>query len=265
MIPTVGYNWQRPAVVPGVARTSEEIDTDRKVEKAITARTTADASAKTAKDTKSDANTATAKAEKAEAEAAAATISLAKAKVTRVNISLPEDKEPTAVFEEIEDHELFKANETNLATYNKVIVNQVVLGGMLLPIKIRPAREFNGVQYERHFATDVSVGPFVGYRFKFKGNNYNSFTTLGLFAGPTLIDYVSTVSQTGSPTNGVNPDNMFAFTYGIGLVHEINGFQMGIVYGSDRVSGKRVKEWPYDGDGWFSLAIGYNFLSGRVR
>lgn len=162
-------------------------------------------------------------------------------------------------------YEVYSVSEAELKAYNKVIVNQVVLGAMLLPIKIRPAREFNGIKYERHFATDISVGPFIGYRFKLQGNNYKSFTTLGIFAGPTLVNYVSTTSQTGSQANSVNPDNMFAFTYGLGLVHEINGFQFGVVYGKDRVSGKRVAEWPYDGKGWFSLAIGYNFLAGRTQ
>jgi hypothetical protein len=178
-------------------------------------------------------------------------------------IDLSDDDETTGSNYVVPNYEVYAVQESELKAYNKIIVNQVAVGTMLLPIKIRRPREFNGTKYERQFATDISIGPYVGYRFKLSGNNYNSFTTLGLFAGPTLIDYVSTTSQTGSPTNGTNPDNMFAFTYGLGLVHEINGFQIGTVLGADRVSGTRVNTWPYDGQWWFSLAIGYNFLSAR--
>ncbi len=161
-------------------------------------------------------------------------------------------------------NELFSVAEADVKPHNRILVNQIALGTMLLPIKIRRPVDHNGVRYERQFSTDISIGPYIGYRFKFKRDNYKTFTTIGLFAGPTLINYVSTVDQTGSPTNGANPDNMFAFTYGLGLVHEINGFQIGAVYGTDKVSGKRVEEWPYDGKGWFSVAIGYNFLAGRA-
>lgn len=170
---------------------------------------------------------------------------------------------PLATFREIPKNELYSVPESKLLTYNKVIVNHVALGTMLLPIKIRRPTKFNDIKYRRQFSTDISVGPYIGYRFKLRGNNYKTHTTIGLFAGPTLIDYVSSTSQSGSPLNGVNPDNMFAFTSGLGLVHEIEGFQVGVVYGADWVSGNRVDEWPYDGKGWFSLAIGYNFLAGR--
>jgi hypothetical protein len=163
----------------------------------------------------------------------------------------------------IPKEELYSVAESDLSTYNKVIISQLTFGTMLLPIKIRRSRIFNNVNYERQFSTDLSVGPYFGYRFKTQGYNYNTHTTVGLFAGPTLIDFVSSTSQTGSPSNGANPDNMFGFTCGIGLVREISPFQIGIVYGADFVSGNRVKEWPYDGKAWFSLGIGYNFLSGN--
>ena len=162
------------------------------------------------------------------------------------------------------NHELFTAEEKDIKPYQRVLTTQVAVGTMILPIKIRGPIDFNGTHYERQFSTDISIGPYIGYRFKVSGNDYKPFTTVGLFAGPTLINYVSATTQSGSPTpTSTTPDNMFAFTYGLGVVHEINGFQIGLVYGTDRVSGKRVAEWPYDGKGWFSLGIGYNFLAAR--
>lgn len=162
------------------------------------------------------------------------------------------------------NHELFAAEERDIKPYQRILTAQVAVGTMILPIKLRGPLDYNGTHYERQFSTDISIGPYIGYRFKVSGNDYKPFTTIGLFAGPTLINYTSTTSQSGSPLpTSATPDNMFAFTYGIGLVHEINGFQIGLVYGTDRVSGKRVTEWPYDGKGWFSLGIGYNFLAAR--
>jgi hypothetical protein len=162
------------------------------------------------------------------------------------------------------NHELFAAEERDIKPYQRILTAQVAVGTMILPIKLRGPIDHQGTHYERQFSTDISIGPYIGYRFKVSGNDYKPFTTIGLFAGPTLVNYVSSTSQSGSPLpTSTAPDNMFAFTYGIGLVHEINGFQIGLVYGTDRVSGKRVTEWPYDGKGWFSLGIGYNFLNAR--
>jgi len=174
------------------------------------------------------------------------------------------DSDASSTLELLDGNTVFVVKAEDLHDYNKVLVAQITFGTMILPLKWRGPRTFKDVSYERHFATDVSVGPSVGYRFKLKGNNYRTFSTIAAFAGPTLIDFVSTTNQTGSTTNA-NPENMFAFTAGIGYVHEISGFQIGVIYGADYVSGNRVKEWPYDGKGWVSFAIGYNFLSSNTR
>lgn len=157
-------------------------------------------------------------------------------------------------------NQLFSVATSDLKDYNKVWQQGLSWSTLILPIKYRPDTELNGTKYERAFTTDISIGPFFGYKFK-TGKFYDQYVKIGAFAGPSLISFPTTVT----PNNGsieqsnVTNDNLIGFSFGWGIVYQFNKLQIGIVNGKDYLGGERSKEWQYDGKNWFSFAIGYKF------
>ena len=179
-----------------------------------------------------------------------------------VYINTPKNLASASKCYPISKYQSFTVKKHEIEPYNSVIVNQVVLGAMVVPFKFRPATVSNGAGYRRQISGDLSVGAFAGYRFQSKGSLNKHFTTLGCFLGPSMVNYVNKSSQANSPNNGGYPDITVAFTAAVGLMQEINGFQVGILYGADRATGKYVADWQYDKKGWVSIGLGYNFLNG---
>jgi hypothetical protein len=159
-------------------------------------------------------------------------------------------------------NQLFKVATSELKDYNKVWQQGLSWSTLTLPIKYRPETELNGTKYERAFTTDISIGPFFGYKFK-TGKFYDQYMKIGAFAGPSLISFPTTVTPNNGSTeqNNVTNDNLIGFSFGWGIVYQFNKLQIGIINGKDYLGGERSKEWQYDGKNWFSFAIGYKFLN----
>lgn len=156
---------------------------------------------------------------------------------------------------------LYRVKNSDLKNSNRIWQQGLSISTLMLPVKYRPATELNGTYYKRAFSTDISIGPFVSYKFR-AGHNYKQFLQFGAFAGPTLIQFPSTVdSDDGQPNqSNISSDNHIGFTAGSGVVFQRDKFQIGLVYGCDWLGGERSKEWQYDGKGWWSFAIGFKFL-----
>lgn len=156
---------------------------------------------------------------------------------------------------------LYKVNATDLKSYNKIWQQGMSWSTLILPVKYRPAIDFNGTKFEKTFSTDLSIGPFLGYKFK-TGKSYNQFFEIGAFAGPTLIQFPSTVVPNNGQTNqnNITNDNLIGFTYGWGLVFQFDQLQIGLIKGVDQLGGEKSKQWQYDNKCWWSFAIGYKFI-----
>lgn len=159
-------------------------------------------------------------------------------------------------------NQLFKVAKADLKQYNKIWQQGLSWSTLLLPIKFRPETELNGTQFNRTFSSDVSVGPFFGYKFK-AGKFYDQFVKIGAFAGPTLIQFPSEVTPNNGQTNqnNITNDNLIGFSYGWGIVYQFNALQIGLINGKDYLGGEKSKEWQYDGNSWWSFAIGYKFAA----
>jgi len=157
---------------------------------------------------------------------------------------------------------LYYFNESEAKGYNKVLLNGITLGTAVLPIKMRPSTTVNNTRYERIFSTDIAIGPFLGYRIKL-GKYYKQFTTIGMFAGPSLINLTTTTQSSTPGQITSNNDNLFGFSYGTGITFHIDDFQVGIISGRDYLGGERAKDWIYDKKNWYSFAIGFNFFNDR--
>lgn len=171
-----------------------------------------------------------------------------------IKINFDENKTETST-------RLYKVNTTDLKSYNIIWQQGLSWSSLILPIKYRPATNFNGTQFERTFSADLSVGPFLGYKFKM-GKFYNQFFQLGAFAGPTLIQFPTTVDPNNGSTNqnNITNDNLIGFTFGFGGVFQFDKLQIGLIYGTDQLGGEKSKHWQYDNKNWWSFAVGYKFL-----
>jgi hypothetical protein len=139
--------------------------------------------------------------------------------------------------------------------YEKIFRQGITTGTLFLPIKIRPAITVDAVNYERDFTTDISMGPYIGYKYNV-GSRYDQFVSGGLFAGPSLIRF-----NPGNSTDELETEtNVLGFTWGLGLTFELNKFQIGVVGGYDYLSGENAKTWIYDKELWFSIGIGFEFF-----
>ncbi len=156
---------------------------------------------------------------------------------------------------------LFYKPESDFEVYEKVWQQGLHWSTLVLPIKYRPETEFNGSTIGRVFSTDISVGPFFGYRFAI-GKRYNNWLNIGGFAGPSLIQFTET-TNTGQGSSSTSTDNYAGFTYGMGCVAQIEKYQIGLILGRDIIGGNKQDDWPYDNKTWLSLALGFSFLSNK--
>lgn len=150
--------------------------------------------------------------------------------------------------------------------FNKVFQQGVTIGTLFLPIKLRPGLtitkdgSMDKVEHKREFSTDISVGPFMGYKYHI-GEYYNQFVKFGVFAGPSLIKLTSKNQQNGEEGD----TNILGFSWGGGLAGEFKNFQAGFIIGWDYVSGESAKSWIYDKKVWFSIGIGFNFFQDNAN
>jgi hypothetical protein len=160
-------------------------------------------------------------------------------------------------FKKVDD--LFSITEPK--RYNKIFKQGVTIGTLFLPIKLRPGLTITPegstvpVEYKREFSTDISIGPFLGYKYHV-GEYYNQFLKFGVFAGPSLIKLTSKNLQNGQEGD----TNVLGFSWGGGFAGEFKKFQAGFIVGWDYLSGESARNWVYDKKVWFSIGIGFNFF-----
>lgn len=158
--------------------------------------------------------------------------------------------------------EAFVARTEDLKAYNRAWQQGLAWSTLLLPIKMRPSVEKDGVKYEKDITTDVAIGPFLGYKFAM-GRSYRQFMHLGGFAGPTVIRLTTATADTTSGTADLEASNNVGWSYGLGIMYEMRDLQIGFVWGKDQIGGTAAKEWAWNGKPWVSFAIGYSFLSNQ--
>ena len=126
-------------------------------------------------------------------------------------------------------------------------------GTLVVPIKMRCAQ--SGIPFD--FTTDFTLGSSFGYSFRMSHYQPNYLSLVGVF-GVTSVgaDSLTTKGYITEPNTKLS-----AITPGIGIVAEINNFQIGFIIGWDIVGGTTGKNWIYNGKTWFSFGIGYQFLS----
>ena len=150
---------------------------------------------------------------------------------------------------------VYEAKISELKTFHRIWQQGLTVSTLLLPVKYRSSKDGS----REDFTTDISVGPFIGYKF-LTGKAYKQFFQAGFFAGPSLV---RVLNSTGNPSlnSAVSSENLFGFTWGYGIVFNVNRFQIGYISGKDFLGANRSPRWEYEGQRWHSFAIGYSFLT----
>jgi hypothetical protein len=133
--------------------------------------------------------------------------------------------------------------------------NTHITGGILtLPFKFRKKIG----QTPSSMTTDVTLGSYIGLR-KRLAKKSDFFLTVPVTLGLTFINVSSNNTSPVNPTqdNAIVP----GFTFGCGLVFQIDKFEFGLITGWDFGTGKAGTDWIYNKKNWVSFAIGYSFLN----
>ena len=126
-----------------------------------------------------------------------------------------------------------------------------------VPFKLRPHTPGRA----RRIATDVTLGGYAGVRGRLdhaKPYYVSAVATAGLVLLP--IDGSSLKTPAGEAAN----TSVSGFTWGAGLVFELDAVQLGAFYGRDYAAGDLGSQWIYNGKAWWSVSVGYKFF-GRAN
>jgi hypothetical protein len=141
-------------------------------------------------------------------------------------------------------------NKTKFYSRKKV---KFSTGILTVPFKLRPKKDST----EFTLSTDVTIGAYAGLTFRLS-KTQPFYLTIPFTVGLSFIninDNNTNNTQPQETTSGIVP----GITWSTGVIFQLSDFNIGFVLGQDFASGVGDK-WMYNGEAWFSFAIGYNFL-----
>jgi hypothetical protein len=138
----------------------------------------------------------------------------------------------------------------------------ITWGLVVAPIKIRPKIKFEGNPIPLKLTTNVTIGPYFGYKYEKKIWNNSKLNTLShsiiAFAAPYTS--FTEINSSNSKDSSKSSTTAAAFSFGGGYLFEVsNKFQIGALIGWDYVGGELGEKWYYQGKSWLSFSIGFNF------
>jgi len=150
--------------------------------------------------------------------------------------------------------ENYYALEAGLVELNTLQTNGSITGSLFLPVKFRGQLYKEEDMHRWQLSTDISLGGYFGYRFVLARQSPVYMNVVGLL-GPSLLNPNS--DNTGPE---VEQTTLLGLTAAAGLDLEIEGIQIGFIYGRDFAPGEQGQAWIYNEENWFSFGIGPKFL-----
>lgn len=122
-------------------------------------------------------------------------------------------------------------------------------GALFVPFKRRKDKALSG---------ESNLGYYLGYRLD--GPWGVTITPAGT-VGMSLVNVGDNLKNSDEGADSTKESGTrAAFTYAVGLIlTHVDSFQVGVFYGYDRIGGDVGKVWKYEGQPWYSVAIGYAF------
>lgn len=164
---------------------------------------------------------------------------------------IPVNSSPTPFFEWRDKEKKEQARTVRATDLAEVGATRAgwAYGGLALPFKY-----YSG---DHRFATNVSIGPYVGWRWGQPG----STTTVAITAA-----IGSVAGEVRDANNNItSTPQLVAFSMGGGVMWDLSKapdakpFKIGVFLGQDRVSRDDVVKFKDDGKWWASLQVGFDF------
>lgn len=135
----------------------------------------------------------------------------------------------------------YKISNDSLKDYQYTLDHGATHGLLVVPFKYRT--------HDGALTGGSTVGYYVGYQKLLFGTATTVLASIGL--SPVATQDVNTKEI----------DNKWGLTGAVGIVGAFTkGFQLGFVAGYDHLGGNSGKDWPYENNLWWSIAIGFNFM-----
>jgi hypothetical protein len=155
-----------------------------------------------------------------------------------------------------------------LTEFNKSIMKfgnaPFAVGILVVPIKMRFG---NGEQEipenRRYFAFEsaVSLGFSIGVNIKLDKSKFTARNNLAILTGVSLssvpVDSFTTKGYLSSSTNSAS------ITWHLGVLYQIDNFQIGLFTGMDFLAGELGRQWKYKEKPWFGIGLGYSMFKAR--
>ncbi|HNP23740.1 MAG TPA: hypothetical protein PKM63_18870 [Panacibacter sp.] len=140
----------------------------------------------------------------------------------------------------------------------KVPKNQLSIGAVTLPIKVRFANGLEGNdKVYSSFEGNVSVGLSAGLKRNYRNGKYSTIALGGIALSSIPVDSTTTKNFVAGKTNAS------AVTIHAGFLFSIDNFQIGIFTGIDYLSGEINSKWDYRNKPWVGVGIGFSFFNAK--
>ncbi|SMG07933.1 hypothetical protein SAMN05661096_00095 [Marivirga sericea] len=147
-------------------------------------------------------------------------------------------------------------DQDDLTKIHKKKNASLVSGTLLAPIKIRPEEEINGETVPWELSTDLTLGQYIGFRLPISKTNAYYLTVPTVTLGTSLLSINSSNTNPETETS-----TTLGLTWSLGVLIDLNGFNIGMMLGRDYAPGSAGKDWIYNEKTWFSLGFGINLTS----
>jgi hypothetical protein len=147
--------------------------------------------------------------------------------------------------------------------------NNIEIGALNIPIKIRPGYELNGSKIYAAASSNVAnIGTYAGFRvgkIKYSYNKYEDIKSnqsgyvFGIFLGVSN-DKLDSLSTLKAGVNGLKKSetrDAVSLSYGLLAIADIADFRIGFMLGIDKAFGNNRNIWNYDNKIWFGIGLGY--------
>lgn len=139
--------------------------------------------------------------------------------------------------------------------------NEFTWGAVTIPIKMR-----FGDGNNRYFSFEpaANLGLFAGYRRQIRGAKVQAINLLfGTSIGSVTLRTEDFFLSSGAErdTTGQYTGTALGLSASIGLVYQIESFQIGLFTGSDFLPSKVGTYWRHQGIPWFGVGIGFGLFS----
>jgi hypothetical protein len=160
----------------------------------------------------------------------------------------------------------YHISKSDFDSYVKTFVQEnpllsFVTGAITVPIKIRPGGDKVDSEGNKlrpfDFTGDINIGLSIGLRIRLDAKA-KSFLIPSAGINLTSVSIDENTIKNGVITSKTNASSLTPF---IGLVGEYDNFQIALLTGWDRLSGKTGENWIYQGKPWFGIGLGYNIFN----